>query len=203
MSHSIQSVRSSFVSLRSLLATIVLGFTAISCAPSPQVVVISPDLADRPGNSAQQPTIELAVRDGRSSKVIGSRDRFYADKSTISTEDDITPRLTELVGNMLENQGYTVVEPRSGGDVKLTVELQKLSYETVDSRFTEVKVSSIVGVTCIKGGDTLTSRYETNRREEFVTIPDEKSNTELINSVVGKSLDEMLGDKKLIAFMSE
>lgn len=203
MSRSNQSVRTFVVSPRSLLATIVLGIAAASCAPSPQVVVISPDLADRPGNSARQPTVELAVRDGRSSKVIGSRDRYYAEKSTISTEADITPRLTELVSKKLESQGYTVVEPRSGGEVKLTVELQKLSYETIDSRFTEVKVSSIVGVTCSKGGDTLTSRYETNRREEFTTIPDEQSNSDLINSVVGKGLDEMLGDEKLMAFMSK
>jgi len=203
MSGSNQRVRPVFVPLRSLLAAIVLGLAVVSCARSPQIVVLSPHLADRPGNSAQQGTVELAVRDGRRSKVIGSRGGLAADKSTISTEDDITPRLTKLVGQKLENQGYTVVAPRSGGEVKLTVELQKLTYEMVDSRFTEIKVSSTVGVTCSNGGDTMTNRYEANRRDEFPTIPDENNNSELINSVVGRSLDEMLGDEKLMAFMSK
>ncbi len=73
----------------------------------------------------------------------------------------------------------------------------------VDSLFTEIKVSSTVAVTCSKGGDTLTGRYEANRRDEFPTIPNEKQNSELINSVVGRSLDEVLGDEKLMAFMSK
>lgn len=203
MSRSNQCVRPVFVLLRSLLATIVLGLAVVSCARSPQIVVLSPHLADRPGNSAQQRTVELVVRDGRRSKVIGSRGGLNSDASTISTEDDITLRLTKLVGQKLEDQGYTVVGPRSGGEVKLTVELQKLTYEMIDSLFTEIKVSSTVAVTCSKGGDTLTSRYEANRRDEFPTIPNEKQNSELINSVVGRSLDEVLGDEKLMAFMSK
>ncbi len=203
MSRSNHRVRSVFVPLRLLLATVVLGLAVISCARSPQVVVLSPQLTDRPGNSAPQRTVELAVRDARKSKVIGSRGGLYADTSTISTENDITPRLTKLVGQKLEEQGYTIVAPRSGGEVKLTVELQKLTYEMLDSRFTEIKVSSAVGVTCSNGGDTLTSRYEANRRDEFATTPNEKQNSELINAVVGRSLDEMLGDEKLMAFMSK
>lgn len=203
MSRSNQRVRPVFVPLRSLLATIVLGLAVVSCARSPQIVVLSPRLADRPGNSAPQGTVELAVRDGRSSKVIGSRGGLDADISTISTEEDITPGLTKLLGQKLEDQGFTVVEPRTGGEVKLTVELQKLTYEMVDSRFTEIKLSSAVGVTSSKGAETLTSRYETSRREEFATIPDEETNSEIINTVVGRNLDEMLGDEKLLDFMSK
>jgi hypothetical protein len=71
------------------------------------------------------------------------------------------------------------------------------------SVLTEIKLSSAVGVTCTKGGDTLTSRYETNHREEFATVPGEEKNSELINMVVGKSLDHMLGDKELRDFMSK
>lgn len=203
MPRSYPSVQPAFVPLRTLLSMIVLGLALVSCARSPQIVVLSPHLADRPGNSAPQGTVELAVRDGRSSKVIGSRGGLDADISTISTEEDITPSLTKLLGQKLEDQGFTVVGPRSGGEVKLTVELQKLTYEMVDSRFTEIKLSSAVGVTSSKGGETLTSRYETTRREEFATAPDEEENSEIINTVVGRNLDEMLGDEKLLDFMSK
>lgn len=203
MSHSYHGVRPELFTLRALLAAILLSLAAVSCARSPQVVVLSPQLAGPPGRIAEQRTVELLVRDDRGSKVIGSRGGIYAATSTITTQDDISPDLTELLSQKLEKQGYTVVPPGSGGEVKLRVELQKLTYEMGGSVLTEIKVSSSVGVTCTKGGDTLTSRYGTNHKEEFATVPDEAKNSELINMVVGKSLDQMLGDKELRDFMSK
>ncbi len=192
-----------FLSLRTILAVTLLGLAAASCARSPQVVTLSPALTAPPGKIDVPRTVELSVRDDRSSKVIGSRGGVYAATSTITTEGDISPGLTELLAQKLEQQGYTVVSPGSGGEVKLRVELQELSYEMGGSVLTEITLTSAVGVTCTKGGDTLTSRYETNHREEFATAPDEEKNSELINMVVGKTLDHMLGDKELRDFMSK
>ena len=203
MSHFCRRIRPVFLSLRTILAVTLLGLAAASCARSPQVVILSPALTGPPGKIAVPRTVELSVQDDRSSKVIGSRGGLYAATSIITTEDDISPGLNELLTQKLEQQGYTVVPPGSGGEVKLRVELQKLTYEMGGSVLTEIKLSSSVGVTCIKGGDTLTSRYGTNHREEFATAPDEKKNGELINMVVGKSLDQMLGDKELRDFMSK
>jgi len=194
--------RASF-SRRTLLAVILLGLTATSCARSPQVVFLSPQLAGPPDRIAEQRSVELSLRDDRSTRIIGSRGGLYAETSTISTEDDISPGLTELLARKLEQQGYTVVSPGSGGEVKLRVELQELTYEMGGTVLTEITLSSAVGVTCTKGGDTLTSRYKTDHREEFATAPDEEKNSELINMVVGKSLDHMLGDKELRDFMSK
>lgn len=198
-----QAFRPMFLSPRSLITVVLLGLAAASCARSPQIVVLSPQLAGPPGRIAEQRSVELSVRDDRSSKVIGSRGGVYAATSTITTEDDISPRLTELLSQKLEKQGYTVVPPGSGGQVQLRVELQKLTYEMGGSVLTEITLSSSVGVTCTKGGDTLTSRYGTNHKEEFATVPDEAKNSALINMVVGKSLDQMLGDKELRDFMSK
>ncbi len=203
MSSPCHGIQPALFSLRTLVVVMLLGLTATSCARSPQIVVLSPQLAGPPGRIAEQRSIELRMRDERSSNVIGSRGGLYAETSTISTEGDIGPELTELLSEKLQQQGFTVVPPGSGGDVKLDVELQKLTYEMGGSVLTEIKLSSSVGVTCSKGGDTLTSRYETNHREEFATVPDEEKNSELINMVVARSLDEMLGDKELRDFMSE
>ena len=196
-----RGVRSVLRPLCSLVAVFVLGLGAASCARSPQVVVLSPQLTGPPGKIAEARSVELSVRDDRSSKVIGSRGGLYAATSTITTEGDIAPRLEQLLSQKLEQQGYTVVPSGSGGEVKLRVELQKLTYEMGGSVLTEIKLSSSVGVTCSKGGDTLTSRYGTNYKEEFATVPDEAKNSELINMVLGKSLDQMLGDKALRDFM--
>jgi uncharacterized lipoprotein len=200
MSRFRRAIRPAF---RSLLAVSLLGLAAASCARSPQVVFLSPQLAGPPDRISQQRSVELSVRDDRSTKVIGSRGGVYAETSTISTEDDISPGLTKLIGEKLEQQGYTVVPRGSGGEVKLTVELQELTYETGGSVLTEIKLSSSVGVTCTKAGETLTSRYGTNHREEFATAPDAEKNSELINMVVGKSLDAMLADEDLRDFMSQ
>jgi len=190
-------------SIRTVLAVVLLGLAAASCARSPQVVILSPQLAGPPGNITEQRRVELRVRDERSSKVIGSRGGVYESTSTISTEDDISPRLTELIGKQLEKQGYTVVTPGSGAEVNLNVALQELTYETGGSVLTEIKLTAVVGVTCKKGDETLTSRYRTNHKEEFATAPDEQENSELINMVVAKSINAMLGDQELRDFMSK
>lgn len=187
---------------RAVLTIALLCLTAASCARSPQVVIISPQLADSPRKIAEQRTVELVVRDDRGSNVIGSRGGLYAETSTISTQNDISPGLIELIGEKLEQQGYVVVAPGSGGDVALTVELEELTYDTGGSVLTEVMLSSSVGVTCKKGNETLTSRYTTNHKEEFATAPDAEDNSELVNMVVGKSLDAMLADAELGDFMS-
>ena len=189
-----------FLFLRTVLAVMMLGLATASCARPPQVVILSPQLAGPPGRIAEQRWVELSVRDDRGSKVIGNRGAPDAD---ITTQDDISPGLTELLARKLEQQGYTVVSPGSEGEVKLVVELQELTYEMGGSVLTEITLSSSVGVTCTKGGDTLTSRYRTNHREEFATVPDEEKNSALINMVVGKSLDQMLGDEELRDFMSK
>ncbi|GMQ75937.1 MAG: YajG family lipoprotein [Gammaproteobacteria bacterium] len=203
MSRFCRGVRPVFHSLRTILTVTLLGLAVTSCARSPQVVTLSPALTGPPGKIAVPRTVELSVRDDRSSKVIGSRGGLYAETSTITTEGDITAGLTELLAEKLEQQGYTVVSPGSGGEVKLSVELQKLTYEMGGSVLTEINLSSSVGVTATRGGETLSSRYETNHRQEFATVPNEEKNSELINMVVGKTLDEMLGDKELRDFMSK
>lgn len=190
-------------SIWTILAVVLLGLSSASCARSPQVVILSPQLAGPPGNITEQRRVELRVRDERNSKVIGSRGGTYAKTSTISTEDDISPKLAELIGEQLERQGYTVVPSGSGGEISLDVALQELTYETGGSVLTEIKSFAAVGVTCKKGNETLTSRYSTNHKEEFATAPDEEENSELINMVVGKSINAMLGDQELREFMSK
>jgi uncharacterized lipoprotein len=185
-----------------ILAVGLLGLATVSCARSPQVVSISPQLTGPPGTIAGQRTVELSVRDDRSSRVIGSRGGIYAETSTITTEDDITPGLARLIGEQLERQGYVIVPPGSGGEIKLVVEIEELTYATGGSVLTEIKLSSSVGVSCTKGSETLTSRYTTNHKEEFASAPDAEENSELVNMVVGKSLDAMLKDAELRDFMS-
>jgi uncharacterized lipoprotein len=192
-----------FRSYSMVLAVTVLALATAACARSPQIVVLSPQLSGPPGKIAVPRTVELSVRDDRSSKVIGSRGGLYAETSTIVTEGDIAPGLTSLLTGKLEQQGYTVVPPNSGGEVKFSVELEKLSYETGGSVLTEIKLAAAVDVTATRGGETLSSGYETKHTEEFATAPNDKKNSELINMVLGRTLDAMLGDKELRDFMSK
>ena len=133
MSRSCHGNQPASFSLRTLLTVILLGLTATSCARSPQVVFLSPQLAGPPDRIAEQRSVELSLRDDRSTRIIGSRGGLYAETSTISTEDDISPGLTELLAEKLEQQGFTVVPPGSGGEVKLSVDATLWSsVKTVD-----------------------------------------------------------------------
>ena len=203
MSRFCQGVRSVFFSPRALVAAIVLGLAASSSAREPQVVVLLPQLTSPPGQIAAPRTAELSVRDERNTKVIGSRGGVFIANFIINSEEDISPGLTELLTQELEKQGYAVIAPGTGGEVKISVALQKLTYEMGGTVGAWVKLSSSVEVTSTKGGDTLTSRYQTNHKEEFAFAPDEEKNSELINTVLGKSLDQMLADTELRDFLSK
>lgn len=194
--------------LRTILALASAGLVACAlaaCARSPQTVMLSPTLTGPPGQVSPPRSVELVVVDKRNSLVIGSRGGLYSETSTISTEEDIRPGIRDAVARALEKQGYRVLQPGEAADMQLTVDLQKLTYaiQGTDVVLTEIKVSAAVGATCRKGGDTLSSRYETNQTRKMATAPDAAENSKIINDVVGKSIDEMLADNKLRDFMME
>ena len=123
--------------------------------------------------------------------------------STISTQEDVSAGLVKIIAEQLEQQGYSVVPSGSGGQVVLIVTLEELTYAAKGSLPTEVELSSSIGVTSTNGGETMTSRYRTNHKEEFALAPDEEENSKLVNMVVGNSLDAMLADEELRDFMSK
>ena len=202
MSRFCRSCRSVILSPRALLVAMLLGLAASASAREPQVVVLLPTLTGPPGQIAVPRTVELTVRDDRDTKVIGSRGGVFIANYIINSEDDISPGLSELLSQELERQGYAVIAPGTGGEVTLSVGLQNLTYAMTGTVGIEVVLAASVEVICTKGGDTLTSRYRTNHKEEFAFPPNEEKNSELINMVLGKSLDQMLADSELRAFMS-
>ena len=202
MTHAHGGALTARVSLGRVLAVAVLGLAAASCAHEPQVVFISPELAGPPDRIAQQPRVDVAVQDGRATPIIGSRGGTIDELATIKTEGDITPPIAEEVTEELVEQGYLVVRPEDGADVKLVITLEDITYETGGSVLTEITVSSTVGVTATKGDRTMTSRYRTRHEEEFATAPGEEKNAELINMVVERSLEQMLADEELRDFMA-
>jgi len=202
MSRFFLSARSVLLSSRTLVVAMLLGIAASSSAGEPQVVVLLPHLTGPPGKIAVPRTVELTVRDNRDSKIIGSRGGVFISNFVINSEDDISPGLSELLSQELERQGYAVIAPGTGGELTLSVEIKDLTYAMEGTVVTEVKLSAAVEAICTKGGDTLSSRYRTNHTEEFAFAPDQAKNSELINMVLGKSLDQMLADSELRDFMS-
>jgi len=121
--------RTAIVTGSRALAVVLLGLALASCTHEPQVVFISPHLAGPPDRISQQPRVDLAVEDGRATPIIGSRGGSIDELATITTEGDITPDLTKELAGELVKQGYVVVAPGDGADVKLVIELQDLTYE--------------------------------------------------------------------------
>ena len=173
-----------------------------ACARSPQTVMLAPTLTGPPGQIPVPRTVELVVVDKRDSLVVGSRGGLYSETATITTEEDVRSGIRDPLMRAFEKQGYTVLPPGSSADVQLTIELEKLSYVTQGSGvLTEIKVSSAIGAIARKGGDTLSSRYETNQTRKMATAPDAAENSQIINQVLAKSIDEMLTDTKMRDFM--
>lgn len=185
------------------VCSVAIAIATSSCALSPQAVTVKPELTSPPGEIPSPRTVALDVRDDRDTVVIGTRGGLYSETSTISTQEDIRPNIRQALTKALEKQGFRVVDEGMGGDVALTVTVKEISYAADVGTFgTKINVSASVGVTCRKGGDTLTSGYGTKHEKKLAKAPSAEDNDEVVNMVLTKSLDEMLSDRELRDFMS-
>lgn len=199
-----RATRRTAPSILVLTPILVIALALAACARSPQTVMLAPSLTGPPGQIASPRTVDLVVTDNRDSLVVGSRGGIYSETANITTEEDVRPGLRSALSRALEKQGYSVVAPGSSADMKLAVDLQKLTYTTGGSgMLTEIKLSAAVGAACTKGGETISSRYETSQTRKMATAPDAAENSNMINQVLAKSIDEMLTDRELRDFMAK
>lgn len=177
-----------------------LLLTAASCALSPQVIPIQPDLqppAAGPGNT--RGTLALKVEDARSDKVIGYRGGVYATASLTASPDMTDAVYRELAAN-LTARGYSI---QSGGtaDISLLVEITGLGYVVTEKNLVHtVATSAVVRATSSAGGKTRSGEYRDRRTKEMVKLPSEAENRALINDILSSVLQQLVSDPDLLKF---
>ena len=182
---------------------IMFVFIIASCALSPQIIVINPDVYVEKSSVATRPVkLHLDVIDGRSSKFIGKRGGIYEETSDISTDANMTASLERNLATALNSLGYAVARKDETSDAVLTVRINKIDYN-IDKEKVLYKVETKVEIQaiCRKGSREFTGGYSAIRKKEYVNVPSMGQNETIVNEAIGVTLQAMLNDKELFSFI--
>ena len=181
----------------------ILVLTIASCALSPQIIVINPELFVENSSVATKPVIlRLDVVDGRSSEYIGKRGGVYESTSDISTDANMKASLERNLSSALNSLGYTVARKNETSDATLTVRINKIDYTVNKPKVlytveTKVEIQAV----CLKGSREFTGGYNAIRKKEFVKVPSMGQNETIVNEALAVALQSMLNDKDLFSFI--
>lgn len=184
--------------LKALIALTFLATLLTGCTGLPaQNLNLHPDIQTTqklPANTR----IVLSIVDSRQSALVGQRlDRLKnrAPLSLVGAEEF----LEHAVEHALENMGITQFTP---GEFTLTVFIDELTYNAqIKSVLQEVTSKAIMRVQISKGGEHYTGKYSTEMTKSFVNTPTPADNEDLINKLVGNTLDRAFSDPKLMNFI--
>ncbi len=177
---------------------ILLGVTG-GCALSPQVVNIRPPITVTAADSGVvKGELALDVSDGRDSPILGHRGGVYSETATISTREDITGELEQILSLALERMGYRVTDSAPVLNVTVTA----LDYSVRKEKVTRtVRIHASVDASFGIDRRTYTNTYRITRTREMLTAPDAAENETLINETLAAALQRMLRDEKLLSLI--
>lgn len=182
-----------------VLAAALLGMTA--CGLSPQQVYPEPRLSGRYPVVAQGQQVQLALRDSRTSPVLGVRGGVYANNPLTAEAQAVLPRLQSEMEAGLRLQGFqpTLAAPRL-----LDVHLSKLSYEVAEGRtaFGEVNLEAVLQVTLRKDGANYRAEYIARLNKGFVKAPSVEANNQLVGQVLADVMQRLFEDQAAMAFLA-
>lgn len=174
------------------------------CALSPQVIVINPELKVAPNVTNAKPvTISIDVVDTRSSAIFGQRGGVYAETSNLSTDNNMTATLERKIGTAFSELGYVVAKKGAAADASLTVRVINIHYTaTTDKKVLQsVETKLELQAVCKKHDKEFTGSYSATRKKDYIKVPSEQENEELVNAVFSVVLESMMKDKDLISFI--
>lgn len=178
-----------------------LGLLMAGCALSPQTVNINPAIEVQ-GGIVQSQSVSVEVVDRRDSHILGQRGGVYGDTSHISTGDNLTTTLRNSLVRAMQEQGYTVVE--GNADTRLTVEVNSMTYSAYKEKLLyRIEIAMAVRAIANKNGKEYTGDYKTNRKKDYVKLPSNSENEEIINETFAGVLKSMLSDDELIGFIRQ
>lgn len=187
------------------LALIMLAAAAVllaGCALSPQRVEIQPDIELASANLGHNQPVNVIAVDARDSKAFGTRGGVYADSATIMPANDVDQAIADAVRRGLQSLGFNAYNPGTGATT-LEVRLEKLEYvPQPDALLSKVRLNLTLSAIAKRDNVTHTATYESSATRQFLFTPSQGTNQDLINGILGKTIQRMLNDPEMIRFLA-
>lgn len=184
----------------SLLALITLLLAG--CAKSPQQVMLAPQI-DTDAQLSRSPVVQFNIVDNRADPVLGTRGGVYA-TSHLTLARPLDEALRPEIERTLQALGAELNQV-TPFPVRLTLYLDTLTYRTEEATTPPINVTLHAAITA-KGSSKereYEGRWESTQKHQFLRIPSEAKNEEIINELLSETLSRMFNDPKLLRFLQQ
>lgn len=135
-------------------------------------------------------------------RTIGEIETGLRERAQIVIGNDTHDALESYIGHKLKEYGFTPTQ----GDLPETIlmfNLSQLSYTTRTIAVkTEAKLVAEIQATVVKGDQRYTAKFKSEKIDQYGTMPDREEVEKEINTLLGKTVDRVFSDAKLINMLS-
>ena len=173
------------------------------CALSPQEIEMRPDPAVPAANVGHNAPVRVDVVDERADPAFGTRGGVYKDTALIHPANDVNAAIREIVRNGLQKQGFNAYNPPRGEATGLTVHIETLSYVPESgSVVNQVTTRAVLRAVAKRPEATHRATFRSKVTHDTPFTPDARRNEAMMNDVLERSLQRLLSDPQLLAFLS-
>lgn len=181
-----------------LLIAALLG----GCALSPQTIEVRPQPQVPAANVGNNSPVAVTVVDAREDRAFGTRGGVYKETALIRPSNDLDAIVAEIVKSSLQKQGFNAYNPPAGA-TDLEVRLEEISYVPESGIVVNrVQTRAVIRAVASREDVTHTGVFKSEVEHDLPLTPTAKQNREMITDVLTRSLERMLSDPKLLAFLA-
>lgn len=177
--------------MRTAIVVVMLGLTA--CAPTRQMVNLSPQIPAGGASAAAQVNIALQVQDERSDAVLGRRG-----DTTLYTEQDVSQVLHDALVPALAARRIQIATGESGRT--LTVLIKSLKLESASGVWT---AKAELGSVARNGGAEYKANYRVEKDKKALLNPGAREVERVLNELLDNALLKLVNDSGLVEFLSK
>jgi uncharacterized lipoprotein len=172
------------------------------CALSPQEVTLKPDPSVPAANLGKNAPVRVTVVDDREDEAFGTRGGVYKDTALIRPANDITAEIREIVRNGLQKQGFNAYNPPAEA-TNLSIHIDTLSYVPESGAVVnQVTTRAVLKAVARRPDVTHRGTFRSKVTHDVPFTPDARRNETMLTDVLARSLERMLADAKLLAFLA-
>ena len=177
----------------------VAGLLLSGCALSPQQIQLMPRVTTSQLPFGNDRAVYVEVLDARQNRQLGSRGGIYRDTSDIHLAANLTDSLTTSVESVLKQLGFSVMDAEDA--VKFTLIISDVVYSSPNKVYAN-EFDTLVNLQLrVEDQNHLfESSFKTTSNDKFLTVPNEATNTVILNKVFTQTLERMFADPKLQRF---
>ena len=187
-----------------LLVLLGLGVAVQGCNLTSETVHFAPHLQVRQTDIGQGKVVGLNVADMRADKKVGIVGDPNIKSITVSAEDDSPSAVYQQTADALTKLGFKVEPASDATERALRIEIRELQYESLKRPFTyDAKARVLVGAIARNGGDRYERTYETEETSTTGSPPGQSAISKTINGLLSTAIDDVLGDRQLMAVLAK